>query len=74
MISRQSYAFSCNSRITIHITVKLHLTSPRAITGLLLVQLFSNCTQMCVIIPIRIINCNNYNGANIGISKQFTLQ
>ena len=62
MISRQPHPFSCNSRITVHVTVKLHLASPRAITGLLLVQLFLNCT---VIIPIRIMNCNNYNGVNI---------
>ena len=43
-----NHTFSCNSRIIVYITVKLHLASPRAITLLLLVQLFSNCTQMCM--------------------------
>ena len=56
-IRRQSHAFSCNSRIIVHVTVKLHSVSPRAITLLLLVQaqLFSNCTQMCVITYTNII-------------------
>ena len=41
--------FRAIQEIIVHVTVKLHSASPRAITLLLLVQLFSNCTQMCVI-------------------------
>ena len=32
VINRQSHAFSCNSRIIVYVTVKLHSASPRAIT------------------------------------------
>ena len=31
-INKQSYAFSCNPRIIVHVRVKLHSASPRAIT------------------------------------------
>ena len=46
MINRYSHAFEYNFGTIVHVTLKLNSATPRAITQLLLLQLFPNCTQM----------------------------
>ena len=58
--NRQSHEFSCNSRIIVRVTVKLHSTSPRAIsyltvTGTIILELHSNvCDYLAILIAFLV--------------------
>ena len=47
----------------------MHSALPRAITRLLLVQLFFNCTQLSVITYTNNNNINNNNNNNLSITE-----